>query len=137
MARAIGGDILEVTFNHPQIGSGVLLPKANEESTLDLGGFRGDDDANLVDGGGNNIKKLNRNRWYFEVVLAGDMNTSKDLEKLAQLAAHPEDATWTISHMNGSVYQGLGSPVGDVQQNMNNATINLKCAGGGVMKKIA
>lgn len=137
MGRAIGGDILEVTYNHPTLGTGTFFPKANEDSTLDLGGFRGDDDANMVDGGGANIKKLNRARWSFEVVIAVDQNISGDMEKVSALAAHPQDATWTITHMNGAVYQGLGSPVGDVQWNGNAATNNLKVAGGGVLKKIA
>lgn len=136
MGRAVGGDILEMTFNHPRLGTGTFFPKANEDSTFDLGGFRGDDDANLVDGGGANIKKLNRARWYAEVVVAADQNVSQDLEKLSDMAADPVDATWTITHVNGAVYQGLGSPVGDVQWNGNAATVNVKIAGGAKLKKI-
>lgn len=137
MGRAIGGDILEVTYNHPTLGSGTFWPKANEDSTFDPGGFKGDDDSNMVDGGGANIKKLNRARWSFEVAISADQNVSKDLEKVAALAADTQDGTWTVSHISGAVYQGLGSPVGDVNWNGNAATITLKIAGGGKMKKIA
>jgi len=138
MGRAVGGDIIEITYNHAGLGkSGTIFPKANEDSTFDLGGFRGDDDANMVDGGGANIKKLNRNRWSFEVVVAWDMNIAKELEVIVEMAGDTQDATWTFTHINGSVYQGLGSPVGDQQGNGNAATFPLKVSGGGSLKKIS
>ncbi len=67
-----GGDIIEITYNHPNaaIGSGVIYPKASEDSSFDLGGFRGSDDNNMVDGGGRNMRQLNRMRWSFEVLCA-------------------------------------------------------------------
>jgi hypothetical protein len=63
---AIGGDILELTFNHPTIGSGVVFAKAGEDNTFDAGGLRTGDDANMIDGGGNMIQQMNRVRWSFE-----------------------------------------------------------------------
>jgi hypothetical protein len=39
---AVGGDILEVTYAHETLGSGTFFPKSGEDSTFDLGGFRGD-----------------------------------------------------------------------------------------------
>lgn len=134
---AVGGDIIELTFNHPVLGQGVIFGKSNEDSTFDTGGYRGEDDANMIDGSGQVIKKLNLNRWSMECTVSGDMNTRLDLEKLSTMSGHPVDATWTISHINGTVYKGVGSPVGDVQLNANNATIKLKLSGGGSLKKIA
>lgn len=133
---AIGGDIIEVTYNHPTLGSGVIYPKAAEDSTYDLGGFRSSDDANMVDGGGNMIDQMNRVRWSFEVVVAWDMNTNTELEKIVNLAADPVPAEWTWSNANGTVYGGTGKPVGDQQGNGNAATFTLKVAGGGKAKKI-
>jgi hypothetical protein len=52
---ATGGDIIEITFNHPSIGSGTLFPKAGEDSTYNTGGFRSADDDNMIDGAGNMI----------------------------------------------------------------------------------
>lgn len=134
---SVGGDITELSFSHPTLGQVVLFPKANEDSTFDLGGFRTNDDANSITGSGDMIKQLNRARWGFETTVAGDMNTRTDLEKLNQLSGNPVDATWTISHVNGTVYKGSGTVVGDVQLNGNTATIKLKVAGSGVLKKIA
>jgi hypothetical protein len=134
---AVGGDILEVTYAHDTLGSGTFFPKSGEDSTFDLGGFRGADDANMVDGGGRNIKQLNRVRWSFEVLIAWDSITDEDLEKLTVLAGSSDDADWTISLINGAIYAGKGSPVGDIQGNGNSPSLTLKVAGGGKMAKQA
>lgn len=126
----VGGDIIEVTYNHPTLGSGVFYPKASEDSTFDLGGFRGNDDANMVDGGGRNMRQLNRVRWSFEVLLSWDMNTARELQTLTAMAKDPQEATWTMTSINGSVFQGTGAPVGDINGNGNPSTFTLKVAGG-------
>jgi hypothetical protein len=132
----VGGDILEITYNHPTLGSGVIYPKSAEDSTFDLGGFRSADDANMIDGGGRMIDQMNRVRWSLETTIAWDMNSSLELEKVVALAKSPVLADWTISHINGSVYSGKGKPVGDLQGNGNAATFTLKIAGSGEIKKI-
>lgn len=131
---ATGGDITEITFTHPTIGAGVIFPKAAEDNTFNLGGFRSEDDANGIDGGGNMIDKMNQRRWSFEGTVAWDMNTGFTLEKLVALAESPVLANYTLTHINGSIYSGKGKPVGDLDGNGNNATISLKLAGGGKAK---
>lgn len=133
---AVGGDIIEVTYNHPTIGSGIFSPKAAEDSTYDLGGFRSADEANGIDGGGNMIDQLNRARWSFEVPISWDMNDKQELEKLSAMTASPVPADWTFSHINGTVYAGKGKPVGDINANGNSAMATLKVSGGGILKKI-
>lgn len=133
---AIGGDILELAYNHATLGSGVIFPKAGEDGTLDLGGFRSDDSDDMIDGSGNFIDKLNRKRWSAEMTVAWDNNTRQELEAVVALAASPVLATWTISLVSGAVYKGLGKPVGDLKGNSNNATFPFKIAGGSTLKKI-
>ncbi len=133
---AIGGDIIEVTFNHPVLGTGTLFPKAGEDSTYNLGGFRSNDDNQGVTGSGEMIDQMNNNRWSFGVKCAWDMNTRDDLDKVSLLAAHPLPADWTITHINGVVHGGKGKPVGDYEGDGNGATFDLKVSGGGRMKKI-
>src|SRR5687768_3512777 len=99
-----GGDILEVSYSHPTLGSGTIYPKSAEDSTFDLGGFRSGDDANMVDGGGQSIRQLNRARWSFEVAAAWDNNQREELEKITALAGDPVEADWTISHISGAIY---------------------------------
>ena len=132
----VGGDIIEVTYNHPTLGSGVLYPKSAEDSTFDLGGFRGNDDANGIDGGGRNIRQLNQVRWSFEGSVSWDMNIENELLKVADMAKDVQEATWTFTSINGSVWQGLGAPVGDVQGNGNTSMFTLKVSGAKGMKKI-
>lgn len=133
---AVGGDIRELTYQHPTLGSGVIFAKAAEDSTFDLGGFRSNDDANMVDGGGNMIDQINQVRWSVETTVSWDMNNRDELSKLVELAGSPVQADWTISHINGTVYGGKGKPVGDLQGNGNAATFTLKVSGGGALKKI-
>jgi hypothetical protein len=132
----IGGDIKEISFSHPTIGSGTLFPKAAEDSTIDLGGYRSADEAQMVDGGGNMIDQITRSRWSVETTISNDTLVKQELEKLVRLAADPVQADWTISHISGAVYGGKGKPVGDLQANFNQATIALKLSGGGSLKKI-
>lgn len=132
-----GGDILEITWNNPQVspGTGILFGKSNEDSTFDLGGFRSNDDDNMIDGGGNMIDQMNRIRPSFECTISYDMNIQTELDKLSQLASTPVQTDWTISHINGTVWKITGKPVGDLKGNGNNATIQFKIAGGKLMKK--
>jgi len=51
------------------------------------------------------------------------------------LASSPILATWTFSHINGTVYTGTGKPVGDLPVNVNQSTFTLKVSGGGKLKK--
>ena len=133
---SFGGDITEITFNSASVGNGAFFPKANEDSTFDPGGFRIDDDADSVSGDGAGIYKKNRKRWSFEVLCAMDMNSREDAEKVNALAAANEEADWTITSVNGTVYAGKGYPVGDINWNGNAATFTVKVSGGGRMTKI-
>ena len=136
MGQAVGGDIIEITYNHPTLGNGVWSPKSAEDSTFDPGGFRGNDDANQVSGNGTNIRQLNRVRWSFEGTVAWDANISNELEQAEKLAADPVEADWTFTSINGTVWGGKGAPVGDIQGNGNTATMAIKIAGGLKLKKI-
>lgn len=133
---ATGGDITEITYNHPTLGNGVLYPKSNEDSTYDLGGLRSEDDANMVDGGGKAINKINRVRWSFENTISNDMNVNNEMEKVKAMAGDPADASWTFQHVNGTIYAGQGRPVGDLNFNGNAATFKLKVSGGGDLSKL-
>lgn len=125
-----GGDITEITYNHPTLGSGVFFPKAGEDSTYDLGGITSADDGQMIDGGGNMMDQMTRKRWSFEVAIAWDMDATS-LERLDALAESPNTADWTFTNINGKVYAGNGKPVGDINGNGNTSQITLKVAGGG------
>ncbi len=126
---AVGGDIIEVTYNHPTLGSGTFFPKSSEASNYDTGGFRSKDESNAIDGGGTPIDTMNQVRGFFETTISNDMNTNQELEKLVALAESPVPATWVFSVINGVSYSGSGKPVGDLQGDVDKAVIKLKVAG--------
>lgn len=132
----VSGDCREITYNHPTKGSGTFFPKAGESANLDLGGLRTNDEAQGVDMGGRTIRKLTMNRWSFESVISNDMNITMEAEKLNELAGDPEEATWTFTFTNGSVYSAVGGPVGDVKADTAEGTIALKLAGGLKAEKV-
>lgn len=123
---AVHGDIIEVAYSHPTLGSGVFSPKANEGNTFDPGGFRNEDDSNMVTGNGTLMMKKNRVTGFFEIVVENDMNADNTAIKLKALAADNVQADWTVTHVNGSVWAGSGFPVGDIQPDVNAGTMTLK-----------
>jgi len=123
---AVHGDITEINFTHPEIGSGTLFPKANEESTIDLGGFRTNDDSNQITGNGTLILQKNRTVGFVECVIENDNNLREDLDKISQLTASPLQTNWTWTHISGAIYSGDGVPVGDIQAGLNAGTFTLK-----------
>lgn len=133
----IGGDILEATCSHPTLGDFRFQAKANEAFTLDRGGFRTNDDANSVTGGGKNIKQLNRVRWSLDGPVAVDFLSDIELAGLSALAGDPQDGVWTLTHISGAIYKGTGSPVGDLQPDTNTGQMKLKVAGGGDLELIS
>lgn len=133
---AIGGDITEVIIAHPTVGTVTLFPKSGEDSTFNPGGIRNDDDNAGIDGGGRTILKKNRIRWSFETVVSNDMNGTKEMEQLVAIAASNEEANITISHINGAIYKGKGTVVGDINPSGLNATVSIKLAGGGTLTQL-
>jgi|TARA_R110000822_G_scaffold259530_2_gene384671 hypothetical protein len=136
MARYQGGDILEITCNHPTLGSFKFATKSNESYTLDPGGFRSNDDANMVTGDGQFIDQVNRVRWSFEGPIQADFLSGNELENLPLLAESGDLATWTFVLISGITMRGNGKHVGDIQVDSNNAQLTVKLAGGGKLEKL-
>lgn len=134
---AVGGDITEITYNHPRIGTGIFYPKSGEDSTYDPGGIRNTDDDAGIDGGGRIILTKNRIRWSFEVPTSWDQRTNEDeLEVLNKLHEDPDPSDFTFTNINGVVFSASGYPVGDLKGNGGASTIALKFSGGGKLSKL-
>ena len=127
---SVAGDITEITYNHPTLGTGTFFPKAGEGNTYDPGGIRTADDAAMVAGDGSAIWQKNRVRGSFEAVIQNDQNERNDAQIIADLQADPEEADWTFSVINGTVFSGKGIPVGDIAPDINAGTVTLKVASG-------
>jgi len=125
---ATGGDITEVTAVHPTVGTVRFYPKANETNTFNKGGIRNDDNENGVDGAGGLIVIKNRIRGGFEIVVANDMADREDLTNAIELAESLGSATWTVSIIDGTTWQGSGIICGALPADVNAATFSLKVA---------
>lgn len=136
MPKYIGGDLTEITCNHPTLGNFSFATKSNESYTLDPGGKRSNDDASMVAGNGEMIDQVNNVRWSFEGPLMADFDSGNELENLPLLAESSELGTWTFSHISGVVWRGKGKIVGDINVDTNTAQLTAKLAGGGRLEKL-
>jgi len=135
MARFLGGDITELVCQHT-LGEFRFATKSNEDFNIDEGGIRVNDDANQVTGNGQAIYQKNRVRWMLEGPIAIDFNAGTEQNALNRLAEHPDEGTWTITHISGTIWKGKGKPVGDLQPSTNTAQMTLKVSGGGKLERL-
>ena len=128
----IGGDILEINYANDNVGSGTLEVKSGETETFDPGGYRNEMSST---GSGKGIRKMNAVNWKVETTVVWDMTDQNTEEVLVALSEDLGDTTWTVAHVNGSTYSGVGVITGDIAGDMNEATIPLTLMGGGKMSK--
>lgn len=130
-----GGDLKEITVSTPTLGTITLKPKAAEDFTYDLGGLRNTEIA--MTGSAQAIYKKNMMPWKVSGPIAWDMITALELQSLCQVAANNEEADFTFTNVNGSVYGAKGTIGGDLEGNVNNSTVPTTFSGGGSLTKIA
>jgi hypothetical protein len=119
-----GGDVTDITFNNSEVGSGTLKAKSGEGNTYDPGGVRNTGEGNITSDG-TRIQTKNMKPGFFKVLIANDMNQNKDAEKLVALAKSLAPTTWTFTIINGKTYRGVGDVMGDIQPDIDKATVSL------------
>lgn len=134
---AVQGDIIEITYNNPTIGSGTLEPKSNEGNTFDIGGVRYVDDANNITGSGKLILPANRVVGYVEAVVEDDAGQREDLLAMTNLVETSELTDFTVSLISGVTYAAKGVVVGDLQKDFNTGLFTVKIIAQGKWQKIA
>ena len=135
---SVGGDIQEVTYNHPTIGNGAFYCKADEDTEADLGGYKNDDDTAGISGNGIVVLKKNRSRWEHSLgsVLWEELPVDA-FERMQELSNSTVPAVWTIATVDGKIYKGTGWPVGEFKGNRNTGLITgAKLQGGGVLESV-
>ena len=116
MPSTTHGDIKEITYNHPTIGSGRFRPKSGEGNTYKLGGYENNDDNNSISSDGDLIMTKNRVRGTLEAVVVNSTaeGESSDADIANQLNESSVPADWTFTTQADAVYAGSGFPVGEV-----------------------
>ncbi|NRA92518.1 MAG: hypothetical protein HRU26_07505 [Psychroserpens sp.] len=136
MSSYVGGDILEISYNHPTLGSGSFFCKSGEDSDVDRGGFRKEDDDQGIAGDGQMMTKVNAFRWSVEATVAWSKTGADELLILSDIAASPLDASWTFRYQDGASFVGEGTIVGDLKGATQNSTVPIKIAGGNGLRRL-
>jgi len=122
----VGGDTISVQVIHPTVGTHTFMCKADEDTNVDYGGFKADDDESSITGSGQRIKKLTRKMGSIELPpVSWEQNGVDELRILQDLMDSPEDGEWIITNISGAIYGGFGGPVGDLKGNSTTAQIPL------------
>lgn len=124
------GDVVEIAVSHPSLGNRTFFPKASEGNTFFPGGIVTADDQNSVTSAGEMIFTQNRVAGMFSVLIEDDQNDREDALFIKELAGSSESAVWTLSLINGTVWQGSGKPVGNYETELNAGTMTLKVNSG-------
>ena len=125
MASVTGGDLKEVRFNNPDVGSGKFNSKSGETHTLMLDYYRTDDDDTNIDSGGNllNLKSLKPGSYEFSIINDERNPNRQELETLVALSGSFSDTTWSFTSVNGIAYTATGNVVGDLALDRSKAMI--------------
>lgn len=127
MSVVTGGDILEVSFDNPDVGAGFFFPVAEKDSTINAGGFRNNDQLQM-DGAGRLITAKNRMPGGFQMEVASDEVNTREHQNATLLAASTSPTIWTVQHVNGTIYKGEGVIQGPIELNGNTSSFTLKVA---------
>jgi hypothetical protein len=135
MANFLAGDITGISVTH--LGNTYRYsPKANETFNIDKGGRRTNDDKSKLTSDFQNIRQINAARWSIDGPIAADFVSGNEEDSLNLMAGSPAEGVWQISHISGAIWVGKGSPVGDIQADLNAATITLKIGGAGILQAV-
>jgi len=126
----VGGDIEELAFNDPVLGTGFFQPMKDQDNIFIPGGYENADDG-MVTGNGTLVITKNRNVGSITILLANDTTAATsdvDIAKALQVSANEQ--TWTVAHSNGTVWRGKGVIVGALEANTNKSTFQIKINSG-------
>jgi hypothetical protein len=121
----IAGYYTEVFCQHSIVGNRKFDLKSGEDSELDRGGQRLVDDENNRTASGKLILQYENKMPYIQFTCVVDGKTENYIQDMI-VASNEELGTWTLTHISGRVYTGVGTIVGDVKPNANNGTVQLK-----------
>jgi len=127
------GDTLEVKIIHPSVGSREFAVKGGEDVPFDLGGYKAE---MMMNGNQTGHKSLEVKPWKITPNLE-TVPGDGGLEFLQDIANSPELAEVTWSHINGSVYRGLGTITDELDCNTKEGYTPVTISGVGKLEQIA
>lgn len=128
----IGGDFLQMTISHPTVGSMILEGISGADGTAKVGGAGIENEDNgAITGGRNLIISKRVVPDSIETEWANDMSaTVPQYEFVRAVAAAPQEAKFTFSHISGEVYSGTGTIVGEITLDTKASKMSFKVISG-------
>lgn len=127
------GDTLELTVQHPTVGSLALAVKAEEDVNVDKGGYSS---TTVMNGNGTGHQQKTAKPWRITGLMLESEPGDGVLEFVQAVQDAPEAAVFTWQHINGTIYKGSGNFEGDLQMNANTGYIPCEISGPGRLKEL-
>lgn len=127
------GDITEIKFIHEEVGSKIFSVKSGESANMDLGGYSNDYSMN-GNSTGHAIKTAKP--WSVDSIQV-DITPDGTLEFLQDITNNVIEGIIEISAIDGSVYKGKGTIIGDLKKDTLNGYATIEVRGAGKLEKIA
>lgn len=127
------GDLTEIKFIHEEVGSKIFSIKSGESANMDLGGYSNDYSMN-GNSTGHAIKTAKP--WSVDSIQV-DITPDGTLEFLQDITNNVIEGIIEISKIDGSVYKGKGTIIGDLKGDTLNGYATIEVRGAGKLEKIA
>ena len=101
---------------------------ADSAVTRKLGGFEGE---HLPNGDGTGRKKMTRVGWMVGAINVSVYDSRGDQSFLQDISDTPDYDAFTITYVDGTVWQGLGSMEGEISHVSDNGTVEVSLSGPG------
>jgi hypothetical protein len=123
----IGGSIQEIS-----IAGRVYSVAADADVQRKLGGFENEEQAN---GNETSRKIMTRVTWSLTGLTLDIDDSNGDHEFLQERADAKRREVFTVTYVDGSIYQGTGGPIGEIQFSSASATASVDFGGPGKLTK--
>lgn len=132
----VAGDIASIKIINNNLGSKTVYPVSSSDGSLQMGGYKSVDDITKIDNGGRIIDVKNIKRSNIKVTCSWDMNdpNGDELSFFTAVQSDTSANTFTITHINGSVWTCTGAIVGDNEGDLQNGQIELTLQGNSLSK---
>lgn len=122
-----GGSVEEITY-----AGRIFAVAADSDPTVKLGGFENEVQPN---GNGTARKIMKRMQWSASGLAVEMDDTRGDQEFLQERADGKVYEDFTIKYVSGEIYQGVGTPTGEIARSAQSATSSMNFEGPGKLTR--